>query len=699
MFANAIRLVSNSKKIKNEYNIDKESPIYVGPWTVYPAAKRGTDVEVSVFSFEKRNLSTFLKNSSSLNASLKENMILENLRRDVGSLSRLRHPSLLQVVEPLEESKSRLTFVTKRVQFSLADVICVSTPITSDSSDPSNPFALDEIEIQKGLLQIMNGLSFLKNSAKILHLNVQPRSVIIDSKGDWKLCGFGFCQSLECPRYELLDFDFSIPSSLQQCLDFLAPEYVLHEIVGPENDVFSLGCLIYAVFNRGKSVINAKNHLLSYEKEVSDLNDRLGFYMKNIHSHSLRSLLLQLLSLNSKDRIDVSFLESADYFTSGTISTLRFLEAFPEKLQSEKAAFLESLVNNLSAISYRVQSQKVLPTLLDFLNDQEITASLLPCIFQISKSLDSSMFSSKVFPKFLPLLSHPQNSENTVIIILQSIDCFKVKLPRSTFYERVLPFVYACLEQSSTSIQISAVKIFNYVLDILDQKTVKSVICPKLYHCFAVTKQLEVKVAILECFHVFINATLLDSFAILDKLLPLLEKVKTRVSAVVIAMLQVYADIGRVIPEESVHELVMPRLWVLSASTELTVQEYTHFMREIRKLGDFIQREHIKKLHSHLSSSPYESSKHSTKTSSNAIANSQSSYQEQSPFIRASSSLTTVPSFASHAPSASKADKSSTSTLPFPPLLPTKINESGTHQNQVKNDESLNDLGAWKSLL
>ncbi|WBW71344.1 serine/threonine protein kinase Ppk32 [Schizosaccharomyces osmophilus] len=699
MFANAIRFVSNTKKIKHDYYIDKESPIYVGPWTVYPATKRGTDIEVSVFSFEKRILSTILRNAT-VNTSLKENFILEVLRRDVSSLSRLRHPSLLQVVEPLEESRSRLTFVTKRIQSSLADVICMSTPISGNSSDADNPFALDEIEVQKGLLQIINGIMFLQDSAKILHLNIQPRSVVIDSKGDWKLCGFGFCQSLESPRYELMDFDVSTPSSLQQCLDFLAPEYVLHEIVGPENDVFSLGCLVYAVFNRGKSVLSAKNHLLTYEREVKNLNDRLNFCVENIESHSLRSLLLKLLSPNPKSRANVFSMESADYFTNGSISALRFLEAFPEKLQSEKVVFLESLVNKFPEISYRVQSQKILPTLLDFLNDQEIVAPLLSCIFQISKSLDPSLFSNKVFPNLLPLLtSFPKNPEKPLLIILQSIDCFKAKLPRSTFNEKVLPFVYACLEQPYANIQLSAVEVFHSVLDMLDQKIVKSAICPKLYQCFSVTKQLEVKVSILECFHVFIDAKLLDSFAILEKLLPLLEKVKTRVSAVVMAMLKVYVDIGRVIPEESVHELVMPRLWVLSASSELSVQEYTHFMREIRKLSDYIQTEHKKKLRSSPSSSPYDHSIYNAKTLNNPVANNQSSrMQEQTlPSTRPPSNMKTS-SFPSPA-TLNMAGKNHTSAVSFPPLVPTEMNESAIHQNDAKNGDSLSDLGAWKSLL
>lgn len=63
----------------------------------------------------------------------------------VTTLSRLRHPCILEVVEPMEESRGELTFATERVSMSLSTSL-------SARSNPDNQ--LDEIEIRKGLLQV-----------------------------------------------------------------------------------------------------------------------------------------------------------------------------------------------------------------------------------------------------------------------------------------------------------------------------------------------------------------------------------------------------------------------------------------------------------------------------------------------------------------------------------------------------------------
>lgn len=41
---------------------------------------------------------------------------------------------------------------------------------------------LDEIEIQKGLLQIGKALQFLHESAKLVHSNLTPDAIVINAK-------------------------------------------------------------------------------------------------------------------------------------------------------------------------------------------------------------------------------------------------------------------------------------------------------------------------------------------------------------------------------------------------------------------------------------------------------------------------------------------------------------------------------------
>jgi SCY1-like protein 2 len=67
-------------------------------WKIYSGYKKSTRQEASIFVFEKRNLDRYGGKSE-------REALLASLRKGVGQLTRLRHPRLLVVQHPLEESR------------------------------------------------------------------------------------------------------------------------------------------------------------------------------------------------------------------------------------------------------------------------------------------------------------------------------------------------------------------------------------------------------------------------------------------------------------------------------------------------------------------------------------------------------------------------------------------------------------------
>lgn len=96
----------------------------------------------------------------------------------------MRHPDILHMVEPLEDTRSELTFVTELVTSSLGNVIAPNERHSGPSSTgrAHGSVDLDEVEIQKGILQIAKGLAFLHTQAKIVHLNLSPDAILINAK-------------------------------------------------------------------------------------------------------------------------------------------------------------------------------------------------------------------------------------------------------------------------------------------------------------------------------------------------------------------------------------------------------------------------------------------------------------------------------------------------------------------------------------
>ncbi|KAF0441490.1 kinase-like protein [Gigaspora margarita] len=63
-------------------------------------------------------------------------------------LARLRHPSLLDIVEAMEESRTVITFVTEPILASLANLLENTKNLSTVPNDIKN-FDLDKLEIQK----------------------------------------------------------------------------------------------------------------------------------------------------------------------------------------------------------------------------------------------------------------------------------------------------------------------------------------------------------------------------------------------------------------------------------------------------------------------------------------------------------------------------------------------------------------------
>jgi SCY1-like protein 2 len=65
-------------------------------------------------------------------------------------LSRLRHPDLLQISEPLEESRSELTFVTEAVTGSLSSVVKdLEGNTNGGSTRKDSSVEVDEVEVSE----------------------------------------------------------------------------------------------------------------------------------------------------------------------------------------------------------------------------------------------------------------------------------------------------------------------------------------------------------------------------------------------------------------------------------------------------------------------------------------------------------------------------------------------------------------------
>lgn len=549
----------------------------IGLWKVQGATHKVTSKRVSVWSFDKRVEMEGL-------GTLSREHVLEVLKAEATALSRLRHPSILEMVEPLEETRSELIFATEPVLSSLE----LSIPRNSHYTPVVE---LDEIEIQKGILQLCRGLSFLHSSARLIHTNLKPECIIINDVGDWKISGLGLTISLTNAegtptRWEPPTSDRRVPSYVQRSFDYIAPEYALDETLVTASDIYSLGALVHAVHCKGKPPF------LNYGS-LGSLRNNAGRPLSDIGQldTDLQDLLGSLLTRSPASRPTPSTLPSHPFFSSLPISTLNFLDRsnFTTKTREDKISFMKGLTGVLNKFSEGLRVRKILPSLLEEMKDMHLLPYILPNVFAISSILSAVQFAQLVLPSLKPLFTVKDPPQN-MLTLLDNLEILQSKTEKVVFREQVLPLVYNALESEHAIVQERALGVVPNLCETIDYAEVSGVLFPRVALVFTKTRLLSVKVATLVTFLSMVKV--LDQINLTQKLCPLLSKIRTKEPAVIMATLSVQEAMGFKIEREAVATLVLPQLWAMSMGPLLNIEQFQRFMTVIRKLGDRVEKEH-----------------------------------------------------------------------------------------------------------
>ena len=468
MFASALK--SFNSNIINNYNISKDPCATSGAWRVFDAKNKKTGKSVSVFVFERKSLEPHSGglSSRSSGAGLKklQDEVVTRIKKEFSMLARLRHPSVLEIAEQLEDTRSGgLMFATEPVTASLSGLLQQKDDqeksggtggrpsrfvVEEENGDRSKrELVLDELEIQKGLLQVAQGLEFLHESASLVHGNLTPDAIFVNVKSDWKIAGFGFAgppdnsntQSNLVPLSlsEVLYHDPRLPSSVQLNLDYTSPDFALDSNISSSADMFSLGLLLIALYNTPHtSPLKCNSNLSTYKKLFSSSSTTPSsgnnFCSSRPLPNELRSAVLpRLITRRPAQRMNAREFQQSAFFDNILVSSIRFLDEFPAKTPNEKSQFMRGLSQILDQFPKSLLDQKVLPALLEETKDRELLYLILQNAFKIIKILPygRTTMTVKIFPQLQEIFlgnnkSGPGNERDTskeagLAVVLENI--------------------------------------------------------------------------------------------------------------------------------------------------------------------------------------------------------------------------------------------------------------------------------------
>ncbi|KAJ7404613.1 SCY1-like protein 2 [Willisornis vidua] len=526
-------------------------------WKIFNGTKKSTKQEVAVFVFDKKLIDKYQK--------FEKDQIIDSLKRGVQQLTRLRHPRLLTVQHPLEESRDCLAFCTEPVCASLANVLGnwdnLPSPLPSDIKE----YKLYDVETKYGLLQVSEGLSFLHSSVKMVHGNITPENIILNKSGAWKIMGFDFCiqstnPSEQEPKFPCKEWDPNLPSLCLPNPEYLAPEYILSVSCETASDMYSLGAVMYAVFNKGKPIfeVNKQDIYKSFSRQLDQLSRLSSSTLQNIPDE-VREHVKLLLNVAPAVRPDADQMTKIPFFDDVGAMTLQYFDSLFQRDNLQKSQFFKGLPKVLPKLPKRVIIQRILPCLTSEFVNPDMVPFVLPNVLLIAEECTKEEYTRLILPDLSPVFKQ-QEPIQILLIFLQKMDLLLTKTPPDEIKNSVLPMVYRALEAPSIQIQVR----------------VNSLVC--------LGKILEY----------------LDKWFVLDDILPFLQQIPSKEPAVLMGILGIYKctfthkKLG--ITKEQLAGKVLPHLIPLSIENNLNLNQFNSFICVIKDMLNRLEAEHKTKL-------------------------------------------------------------------------------------------------------
>ncbi|KAG5455112.1 hypothetical protein CSKR_203822 [Clonorchis sinensis] len=152
-------------------------------------------LKCSVFLFEKYI-------ADKLHKPRRSEIVTHMLKREIKLLMQLKHPNLLHVIWPAEETSDSLAFATEQVSASLANLLGNHTRMPQPIPSEIQNFQFDDMVRKLCLYQLTSTLRFLHSGQALFHNNVSPGSILLTAQSQWRLAGLAFVEIIKDDKCE-----------------------------------------------------------------------------------------------------------------------------------------------------------------------------------------------------------------------------------------------------------------------------------------------------------------------------------------------------------------------------------------------------------------------------------------------------------------------------------------------------------------
>jgi serine/threonine protein kinase len=391
---------------------------------------------------------------------------LEASLQAIQQMRRLRHPSVLKILEPPESIRA-LSFAAEPVMNCLAYE-------HSFSPDDASYIAL----------QLANVLAFLHRKARIVVFGLSTFSLCLTESLALKVCLLTHAVPAVHGRAEPKLGPFSV-SPFHPLLNFSSIEYVMNRPVGYSSDVFSFGCVLASV------VLNrcAFDYAM-VDEYVREVVKPLVFD-DNV-SVELRELISACMARDPARRPRFDQILQSPVFHCTPLSALQYLDVLVTKTEEDKYTFFKGFAATLPSFSLRLLQWKMVPLLISEVTTQpRLGPVVLPLLFEIARSFDKYTFFTLVFTPLAPVLANPDPPQ-CLLAVLASLPIIIDQIEEGRHYELCYPIMAAALSSTVSQLHREALSHIPKLLDRMTTETVDREVVPALIDLFSKSNDVKV---------------------------------------------------------------------------------------------------------------------------------------------------------------------------------------------------------------
>ncbi|CAG9330875.1 unnamed protein product [Blepharisma stoltei] len=582
-------------QLTKNYDVDREPLSFGGiggPWKIYGATRKDREKSpVSIFMFDKKTIDRKPDKNDTIN----------RLKLEVTNLVRLRHPCILQVVEPLLEDKNTLAFITEPVQYCLGDLLRRPHILST---------ILCDTEVRLGLLDLIQAIAFIHTEARLIHFAICPDNIYITIKGKWKLAGFGFASSITAEQVANLDPSLDIVLSgktmryqaelekLAPMLHFTAPEVVSTKSSGQQADIFSLGCTIFAIYkalsNTSSDIflLSIEDYSVSGHRASCQTVQRMGPTLVNCVPDFLGENVLRMVNVNPQDRSNLHELSVSKAFQTPFVKAIYYLEHLQEKQESQKLQFFKGLTQIIDKFDRVIMNKRLLPALVQNMQHPNMTPFILPNILSIIKTCEVSkeLFQSSIWPSIAKLSSGKEMPAQSFYLILSEIDVLMNYTDDEQWKKILMPLAFKGYDCGVAQIQETLmIKTPEMVKKIRDNMYVRVQVLPRFLGGILNAKSPSVREAglhsLAQIYSIFDRSTMVES------ILPSLEKFKKLdvTGNMIMHLLDVYEGISKSLGHKATAVNIIPALVPLLVEGEVNKSQFERLSNSLMAMINMIK--------------------------------------------------------------------------------------------------------------